>query len=170
VLAALDAQVREQRATAEAARRLAEARRHAGGPVGPVTALGIPVEYGRAYRAAAPTCPGLRWTLLAAIGQVESGHGRNQGPSSAGAVGPMQFMPDTFRAYAVDGDGDGLTDAWDPEDAIFTAARYLCATGVRGGTEAGVHDALFAYNRAEWYVQLVLATERAIVAAVAATP
>jgi membrane-bound lytic murein transglycosylase B len=172
-LDALDARVRAQRAAAEAARRLAAARaasRAAGQvPTAPVTALGIPADYEAAYRAAAPSCPGLRWTLLAAIGQVESGHGRNQGPSSAGAIGPMQFMPGTFRRYGVDGDGDGIADPWDPEDAIRSAARYLCATGARGGTPQGVHDALFAYNRAEWYVQLVLATERAVVAAAATT-
>jgi len=74
-------------------------------------------------------------------------------------------MPATFRQYAVDGDRDGLADPWDPEDAIWTAARYLCVSGARGGSPDGVHDALFAYNRAEWYVQLVLATERAVVAA-----
>jgi membrane-bound lytic murein transglycosylase B len=172
-LDALDARVRAQQAAADAARRLAEARaasRAAGQvPSGPVTALGIPAEYEAAYRAAAPSCPGLRWTLLAAVGQVESGHGRNQGPSSAGAVGPMQFMPATFRRYAVDGDGDGVADPWDPEDAVRTAAAYLCATGARGGGPQGTHDALFAYNHAEWYVQLVLATERAVVAAVATT-
>jgi membrane-bound lytic murein transglycosylase B len=173
-LDALDARVRAQRAAAEAARRLAAARAasHAAGhaPSGPVTALDIPADYEAAYRAAAPSCPGLRWTLLAAVGQVESGHGRNQGPSSAGAIGPMQFMPGTFRRYGVDGDGDGVADPWDPEDAIWSAARYLCATGARGGTPQGVHDALFAYNRAEWYVQLVLATEGAVAAAAAAAP
>jgi soluble lytic murein transglycosylase-like protein len=167
-LAALDADVRRQKAAADAARRLAEAEaadRAGHGAAGPVTPLGIPAEYERAYRAAAPSCPGLRWTLLAAVGQVESGHGRNTGPSSAGAIGPMQFMPATFRAYAVDGDRDGLKDAWDPEDAIWSAAAYLCVSGARGGSDDGVHDALFAYNRAEWYVQLVLATERAIIRA-----
>jgi len=169
-LDALDVRVRAQRAAADAARRLAAARAASAGaaPAGPVTALGIPAEYEAAYRAAAPSCPGLRWTLLAAVGQVESGHGRNQGPSSAGAIGPMQFMPGTFRRYAVDGDHDGVADPWDAEDAVWTAARYLCATGARGGTPQGTHDALFAYNRAEWYVQLVLATERAIAAAGAA--
>ena len=146
----------------EAARRDADAARLASS--GPVGALALPPAFERAYRAAALTCPGLDWTLLAAVGQVESGHGRNDGPSSAGAIGPMQFMPATFAAYAVDGDGDGVTDPWNPADAIFTAARYLCASGAGRGAD-GVRDALFAYNHAEWYVDLVLAARTAIVAA-----
>ena len=65
--------------------------------------------------------------MLAAIGQVESGHGRNTSTSSAGAMGPMQFEPATFAAYAVDGDHDGVKSIMDPADAIYTAAHYLCA-------------------------------------------
>jgi membrane-bound lytic murein transglycosylase B len=107
----------------------------------------------------------MSWTLLAGVGQVESGHGRNNGPSSAGAIGPMQFMPATFAAYAVDGDHDGTLDAWDPQDAIFTAAHYLCVSGADGGSAAGIHAALLAYNHAEWYVDLVLAAQQAIIAA-----
>ncbi|MFZ0161192.1 MAG: lytic transglycosylase domain-containing protein, partial [Kineosporiaceae bacterium] len=122
--------------------------------------------YQRAYQQAAGSCPGLRWTLLAAVGQVESGHGRNSGPSSAGAVGPMQFMPATFARYGIDGDHDGKADAWNYADAIPTAARYLCASGL-DATPAGVQQALLAYNHAQWYVDLVLSTERAIVATVA---
>ena len=81
--------------------------------------------------------------------------------SSAGAIGPMQFMPATFAGYAVDGDGDGRTDAWDTEDAIFTAARYLCRSGAGQGPD-GVRQALFTYNRAQWYVELVLGAQRSI--------
>lgn len=107
------------------------------------------------YRKAAATCPGLPWTTLAAIGQVESGHGRNDGPSSAGAEGPMQFEPATFASYAVDGDHDGKVDIMDPADSIFTAARYLCANGGGRGATALSH-AVWDYNHAAWYVQLVL--------------
>jgi membrane-bound lytic murein transglycosylase B len=121
-----------------------------------------PSGYLALYRSAAATCPGMRWTLLAAVGQVESGHGRNVGPSSAGAVGPMQFMPTTFRAYAVDGDGDGRTDPMSPADAVFTAARYLCGGGA--GSASGVRAALFRYNHAQWYVDLVLQVEQRLVA------
>jgi membrane-bound lytic murein transglycosylase B len=112
-------------------------------------------QYLALYRAAAPTCPGLSWTVLAAIGQVESGHGRNDGPSSAGAMGPMQFEPGTFAAYAVDGDHDGKANIMDPADAIFTAARYLCADGAGRGSSA-LSGAILHYNHAEWYVQMVL--------------
>lgn len=165
----LEAQARREEAVAAeasaAAARLAEASSQvfAAGLATrtPVTAIGIPAEFDRAYRAAATTCPGLDWTLLAAVGQIESGHGRNNGPSSAGAIGPMQFMPGTFAAYGVDGDGDGRADAWDPQDAVFSAARYLCASGAGTGA-AGVKKALFAYNHAQWYVDLVLAAESAI--------
>jgi hypothetical protein len=148
-----------------AARALAAARAQAAaaaaGALGQVQAQAPPAVYLALYRAAAPTCPGISWTLLAAVGQVESGHGRNVGPSSAGAVGPMQFMPATFAIYAVDGDHDGRLDPFAPADAIFTAARYLCANGAGQGL-AGVQRALFAYNRAQWYVDLVLAVQSRI--------
>ena len=121
-----------------------------------------PSDYFALYRSAARTCAGLRWTLLAAVGQVESGHGRNVGPSSAGALGPMQFMPATFRAYAVDGDHDGRTDPMSPADSVFTAARYLCASGA--GSPSGVSGALLRYNHAQWYVDLVLRVEQRLLA------
>jgi len=165
-LETLSTQARRLKAVEDAAAALAAARAAASAGLsggGPVGALGIPQEYERAYRAAGGACSGLRWTLLAAVGQVESGHGRTNGPSSAGAVGPMQFLPATFAGYAVDGNGDGRTDPWDPADAIPTAARYLCASGV-DGTAAGDQRALLAYNHAQWYVDLVLRTEQAIVA------
>jgi len=167
-LSRLQAIARDAELARQAAERLDAARRDAEAArlpsSGPVGALSIPAGYERAYRAAATTCPGLDWTLLAAVGQVESGHGRNNGPSSAGAIGPMQFMPATFAAYAVDGDGDQVTDPWNPADAIPTAARYLCASGAGRGVQ-GVHDALLTYNHAEWYVDLVLAAQAAIIAA-----
>ncbi len=92
------------------------------------------------------------WQVLAAIGRVESIHGENMGPSSAGALGPMQFMPATWDAYGLDGDGNGTKDIMDPKDAIPTAADYL----VKAGGEAKLHDAIFAYNHSEEYVALVM--------------
>jgi membrane-bound lytic murein transglycosylase B len=111
--------------------------------------------YSAYYHQAAATCPGLSWTVLAAIGQVESGHGRNPSMSSAGALGPMQFLPSTFALYAVDGDHDGKLDIMSAGDAIFTAARYLCANGAGGGGQA-LYNAVWHYNHADWYVQMVL--------------
>ncbi|GAA0964706.1 lytic murein transglycosylase [Actinocorallia libanotica] len=104
------------------------------------------------YKKAAVTCPGLSWTVLAAIGQVESDHGTNVGPSSAGALGPMQFMPATWKSYGVDGDRDGKADIMNPYDAIPSAARYLCAAGA----QRDLYKAVYAYNHADWYVRKVL--------------
>src|SRR5438105_13419376 len=89
----------------------------------------IPPDYLRLYEAAAQTCPGMSWALLAAIGKVESDHGRNVAVSSAGAEGPMQFLSATWSAYGVDGDGDGRRDINNPADAIDGAANYLCHNG-----------------------------------------
>jgi Transglycosylase SLT domain len=91
--------------------------------------------------------------VLAAINKIESGFGQNLGPSSAGAVGWMQFMPATWAAYGVDADGDGRRDAADPDDAIHAAARYLSASGA----PRDWYRAVFAYNHADWYVREVLA-------------
>jgi membrane-bound lytic murein transglycosylase B len=112
-------------------------------------------QYLALYQAAATTCSGLPWTVLAAIGQVESGHGRNPSTSSAGAMGPMQFMPATFEAYALDGDGDGVSSIMDPADAIYTAAHYLCANGA-GRSPGALTSAILHYNHAAWYVAMVL--------------
>ncbi len=92
-------------------------------------------------------------SILAAINEIETGFGVNQGPSIAGAVGWMQFMPATWAAYGVDANGDGRKDPADPQDAIFAAARYLRAGGMPEDPEA----AIFAYNHADWYVADVLA-------------
>jgi membrane-bound lytic murein transglycosylase B len=106
------------------------------------------------YQKAASYCQGLSWTILAAIGQVESGHGRNDGPSYAGAEGPMQFEPSTFEAYGIDADGDGVKNIDDPADAIYSAANYLCANGAGGGGQA-LYNAIWHYNHADWYVNMV---------------
>jgi hypothetical protein len=117
-------------------------------------------SYLELYKQAAATCSGLSWTILAAIGQIESGHGRNVGPSSAGALGPMQFMPATWRSYGADGDGDGKADIMNPYDAVPTAARYLCVSGAgRGGSS--LSHAIFQYNHSQSYVNGVLSLARA---------
>ena len=95
---------------------------------------------------------GIPWQVLAAINKVESNWGRNMGPSSAGAIGWMQFMPSTWLRWGVDASGDGIADPWNPADAIFSAARYLAAAG--GTTD--IYRGVFAYNHADWYVNEVL--------------
>jgi hypothetical protein len=119
----------------------------------------IPAAFRPLYQAAAQTCPGLSWTVLAAIGQVETHHGSGTMVSSAGALGPMQFLPATFVANATDGNHDGLADIMNPADAIFSAAKYLCRNGAGSpdSTGQGLYSALWNYNHADWYVQLVLA-------------
>jgi murein DD-endopeptidase MepM/ murein hydrolase activator NlpD len=92
------------------------------------------------------------WSVLAAINKIESNFGQNMGPSSAGAIGWMQFMPDTWARWGVDANGDGVADPWNAEDAIYSAARYLAATGGTGDISAAV----FSYNHAQWYVDEVL--------------
>src|SRR5215210_60024 len=92
------------------------------------------------------------WFVLAAVGKVESNHGANMGPSSAGAMGPMQFLPSTWQEYGTDGNGDGEANIMDPEDAIPAAASYLKA----GGAPGDWYAALYTYNRAGWYVREVL--------------
>jgi murein DD-endopeptidase MepM/ murein hydrolase activator NlpD len=99
---------------------------------------------------------GVPWQVLAAINKVESNFGRNMGPSSAGAIGWMQFMPSTWERWGVDANGDGLADPWNAEDAITAAARYLAASG--GGTD--ISRAVFSYNHAQWYVDEVLQLAR----------
>ena len=158
ILDQLDARARRLADAERAAERLAAQRAAAAAAASSgtshVNASGIPRDYLSLYQAAATTCTGLPWPVLAAIGQVESGHGTNTGPSSAGAQGPMQFLPSTFVAYAVDGDKDGDKDIWDPADAIYSAAKYLCANGAGGGPRA-LYNALWHYNHADWYVLMV---------------
>ena len=129
-------------------------------PVDTVTSHGKPSTYIELFReSAARYCPGMSWTVLAAIGQIESGDGANNGPSSAGAVGPMQFLPSTWAEWGITAFGEaGPPNIMDPYDAVPSAARYLCAAGA--GTAAGLPGAIFAYNHASWYVAEVLALAR----------
>ena len=99
---------------------------------------------------------GIPWQVLGAINKVESNFGQNMGPSSAGAIGWMQFMPSTWERWGMDANGDGVSDPWNPEDAIFAAARYLAAAGGR----TDISRAIFAYNHAQWYVDEILGLAR----------
>jgi transglycosylase-like protein with SLT domain len=95
---------------------------------------------------------GIPWEVLASINKIESAFGTNMGPSTAGAVGWMQFLPSTWKAYGVDANDDGEEDPYNPVDAICAAARYLNAAGGDQDLRAGI----FAYNHADWYVDEVL--------------
>ena len=126
-------------------------------PVATNIPAGAPANYLNLFKAsAAKYCPGMSWTVLAAIGQIESGDGANNGPSSAGALGPMQFMPATWAEWGINGFGPpGAPDIMNPLDAVPSAARMLCAAGA--GNPATLSGAIFAYNHANWYVAEVLA-------------
>ena len=106
--------------------------------------LPIPPKIKKLYLAAADKYK-IPWTLLAGIGMEETGHGRNNHTSSAGAQGLMQFMPATWATMGVDGDHDGRADIHNDADSIYSAANYLTKSGVSQGA-AGVRKALFAYN------------------------
>ena len=96
---------------------------------------------------------GIPWNVLAAVHYVESGaSGSTNVTSYAGAQGPMQFMPGTWRAYGVDANGDGVADSHNVDDAIYGAANLLAAGGA---AEGNVDAALFNYNHAQWYVDKV---------------
>jgi soluble lytic murein transglycosylase-like protein len=95
---------------------------------------------------------GVPWHLLAAVNFVESRFGRILGPSSAGALGPMQFLPSTWEQYG------GGGDIMDARDAILGAARYLAASGAL----TDERGALFAYNRSFDYVDAIQAYARQI--------
>jgi hypothetical protein len=103
---------------------------------------------------------GLDWAYLAAIGKIETDHGRSNAPGVKSGVnafgccaGPMQFSVvgpsgGTWGTYGVDGNHDGQTSVYDPADAIPAAADYLKASGAPGDWDR----AIFAYNHAAWYV------------------
>ncbi|MCL7377037.1 bifunctional lytic transglycosylase/C40 family peptidase [Streptomyces sp. 35G-GA-8] len=117
----------------------------------------IPPHMLALYQRAAPECPSLSWTILAAIGKIETDHGRHPTMlSSAGAVGPMQFLPSTFKAYAhpVPPGGKNPPTPWDPVDAVHAAARLLCANGAKNGRN--LRRAIWHYNHSDAYVDEVL--------------
>ncbi|PJB51840.1 hypothetical protein CO100_01545, partial [Candidatus Berkelbacteria bacterium CG_4_9_14_3_um_filter_33_5] len=92
------------------------------------------------------------WKILEAIWQVESGKSWNRLVISVdGALGPMQFLPSTFRKYAQDGDGDGNTKIENSADALASAANLLKQNSASGNIESGI----FSYNHSTAYVNKV---------------
>src|SRR5215471_13270245 len=117
----------------------------------------IPARMRSAYQRAASACPGLSWTVLAAIGTIESDNGQahlpgvTSGHNAAGAAGPMQFEAATFAHYArpVPAGGADPPNPYDPLDASYAAARLLCANGA--WRAAHLPLAIFAYNHSDAY-------------------
>jgi cell wall-associated NlpC family hydrolase len=123
----------------------------------------IPPDYLALYRAAAGECKGLDWSILAAIGKIETNHGRStlpgvhSGENYAHAGGPMQFLQPSFDGvlarHQIPPGGASPPSRHNPHDAIYAAAFYLCDNGVNRGD---LHAAIFAYNHADWYVRKVI--------------
>ena len=173
--------------------------------VSQASANGIPAAALSAYQRAAQVIGAadascrLDWTLIAAIGRVESDHGRygnntltDSGVSKPGifgipldgssgttkiddtdagqidddpvfdrAVGPMQFIPSTWSVVGVDGDGNGVRNPQDIDDAALATAVYLCSGDEDLSTTGGQRAAVYRYNHSQRYVDLVLAIMRA---------
>jgi membrane-bound lytic murein transglycosylase B len=153
----------------------------------PLVAVDAYVRAAAATRAAKPAC-GIAWHQIAAVGRIESNHGRYKstlspfgqtdprilGPRLDGtnntlripdtdggaldgdteldrAVGPMQFLPQTWASFRRDGNGDGRFDPDNLYDASVATGAYLCATTTTMTTEAGMRKAYLAYNRSQTY-------------------
>jgi hypothetical protein len=109
------------------------------------TARPEPAETLRAWFEEAEARFGVDWELLAAVMYVESKFGRVRSASTAGAQGPMQFIPSTWSGYGLGG------DIHDPHDSILGAANYLHASGA----PERERQALYAYNHAWEYVDAI---------------
>ncbi|WP_280387260.1 C40 family peptidase [Nocardia wallacei] len=134
----------------------------AGSAPNPQARADIPPELLVLYQRAAGDCPGLDWSVLAAIGKVETDHGRStlpgvrSGENFAGAGGLMQFLAPTFDAvttrHQLPAGGANPPSRHNDSDAVHAAAFYLCDSGAPDD----LHRALFAYNHSDDYVQQVL--------------
>ena len=117
------------------------------GSTGPMSFVAL-----RSIWQAAGSAYGIPWEVLAAINKVETNFGQNLGPSSAGAIGWMQFMPSTWARWGVDANGDGVADPDNPTDAIFSAARYLAGCG----GQFDITRSVYCYNHSARYVNEVM--------------
>lgn len=118
------------------------------------------LEEKRAWVARAASAYGIPANILEAVWQIESGkQWYTTVRSYAGAQGPCQFMPGTWRGYAQDGNGDGVKDVYDARDCLFGSAKLLAANGAAAGD---IKRALFAYNHSWSYVSKVLSIAESI--------
>jgi hypothetical protein len=99
-----------------------------------------------------------KFAAIPATPETSAWHGD---PQWDHAVGPLQFIPSTWETWGADGDGDGVADPTDIDDAAYAAVRYLCADGHDLTTGAGWADAVFSYNHAQSYVDSVYAAAKA---------
>jgi len=181
----------------------------------PVPPSDIPRLFLDAYQKAASMMqreqPGCRvgWPAVAAIGKIESDHGRFRGSqvmvngdpvspivgirldgsnsavisdTDGGlldgdlefdrAVGPMQFIPSSWKSIARDGNGDGNPDVHNAYDAALGTATYLCRAVPQGGLdlEPGLRTAYFSYNHSDSYVESVLGWQRTYAAMAPSMP
>lgn len=105
----------------------------------------IPADELLGYYHEAEAASGVDWNYLAAINLIETQFGSIAGTSTAGAQGPMQFLPSTFDAYGEGG------DIHSPRDSILAAGRYLAANGFATDRD----HAIYRYNHANQYVRAV---------------
>ncbi|MGH9047806.1 MAG: NlpC/P60 family protein [Acidimicrobiales bacterium] len=137
------------------------------GPAGRESGPAVPSSWELLEQQAAEGCPGLAWPVLAAIGRVESDSGRSNaagvagGANFAGAEGPFQFEPATFKEYGVVGPGGASPPSpYDPVDAIYSAAKMLCADGA--GQSSRLTAAIEDYNHSVSYVETVVVLAQAL--------
>ncbi|MER6103704.1 NlpC/P60 family protein [Streptomyces sp. NPDC001832] len=115
--------------------------------IGQALSLSVPAKYRGLIEEAGKTCSEVSPNLLAALLTQESGF-NPKASSPVGAQGIAQFMPSTWETNGIDGNGDGRRDVWDPEDAIPSAAKYLCDIGQEVKDVPGnkQNNMLAAYN------------------------
>jgi membrane-bound lytic murein transglycosylase B len=101
-----------------------------------------------------PALDGIHWDYIPA---PANGRALDGDAKYAHALGPMQFIPQTWAIYGTDGNGDGAADVFNINDAALGAARYLCAAGGNLHTQAGQTQAVLAYNHSDQYLAQVLA-------------
>lgn len=129
----------------------------------------MPASWEALERGAAATCPGLSWSVLAAIGEVDSDSGRSvlpgvrSGVDPAGTEGPMDLRPGVFAAWAVVGPGGTRPPSpYDPVDAVYTDAGLLCARGA--GSPGGLYRAVWGVDHSVPVASTVLVLARALAA------